>query len=261
MRFVLTVAMITLCMGSSIANAADREKSRAQIETARAALEELKTNAGENKTASADLAAAAKYLDRASIALKQGEKMFGGISDEAEQEIRHQTSMVDLTLKLAASKIERSKIEAELAALSNKTETVRARVKIFDDFRAEIARLKGELANKEKAGKELAALKAEKTSLAAQLEKLTTEKELLEKVKEENEALKKRMSQLKGENDKPTRQPERIGSENPHVQSELKEVETFQAPKPTTIVAPLQEPELHQSLEEIIHQADQPSGK
>jgi DNA repair exonuclease SbcCD ATPase subunit len=258
MRIFMTVAIAALLIGSSIANAADRNKSLAQIETIKAAMDQVKTIVGENKIASSDLDTAAKHLDKASAALKEGEKMFGGISDEAEQEIRHQTSMADLTLKLATSRIERSKIESDLATLSKKTETVKAKVKIFDDLRAEIARLKGEIANNEKAVKELAALNAEKASLAAQVQKLTAETELLDKVKSEKESLQKSFNQLKEENNSLTRQLEKIESTRKSAQP--KAFETVPPPKPASLLSPLTEPEQKPLLEEITIQPDAPSG-
>jgi hypothetical protein len=159
-------------------------------------LNDFKTRAADSKVVAADLDAAGKYLERAAAVLKAGEKMFGGISDEAELDVRHETAMLELTLKLAASKLERARTEAESAALGKKIDTVKARLKIFEDFRAEIARLKEEAAANGKAAKELDKLKTEKVALEEQITKLSALKGQLEAVKEENLKLTRQLEKF-----------------------------------------------------------------
>jgi Rad3-related DNA helicase len=259
MRILLIVAIMALSIGLNSAAAADRDKSLAQIETAKNAIEQLKTKIGDNKIITPELDSATKYLEKALISLKEGEKIFGGVSDEAEQEIRHQTSMVDLSLKLAASKLERSKIEPELAEITRKTSAVKARVKIFDDFKSEITRLKKELADNDKAAKELAALIAEKDNLAAQLDKLKVEKGLLEKIKEENDSLKKSMSRLKSENDNLTRQSDETVPEKLPIQVKPKDI--INAPVTKPVESPLPVPGPQPVVDSMPDQPKQPSDK
>ncbi|GAM09571.1 hypothetical protein OR1_01851 [Geobacter sp. OR-1] len=247
MRILTIIVVLTLFMGSGSAGAADAAKTRALIDTGRTALEDLRGKAGENKAVAADLETAAQYLDRAAAALKGGEKIFGGISDEAEQDVRHQTSLAELTLKLAASRIERAKIEAELDAINKKSEIVKSRVKIFDDLRAEIARLKEAVSANEKAGKGLAALQAERDALAEQVRKLTGENALLEKLRQENDMLRKELSRRQDERAQTT-QPERAGNPQP----DPKELETIPAPQPEPAAVPSPAPDPKPSLEEIV---------
>jgi len=197
MRSIMTIVLATMLMTPHVLRAADRSKSQAQIETAQTALNDFKARAAADATfASSELESAVRYLEKAAAALKAGEKMFGGLSDEAEQDVKHETEMLDVTLKLAATKIERAKIEAESKTLGKKVDAVKAKLKIFDDFRAEIARLKGELATNEKAVKEVEALKAEKGALEAQITKLSTEKGQLDTLKEENLNLTRKLEKF-----------------------------------------------------------------
>jgi chromosome segregation ATPase len=195
MKTALAIAIAAMMCIPHTLYAADKSKSVAQIESARTALHDFKTRAGDSTVVAPDLEEAAKYLERAAAALKAGEKMFGGISDEAELDVRHETALVDLTLKLAASRLERARTEAESAALGKKIDTVKARLKIFDDFRAEIARLKEEVAANGKIAKELEALKGEKKILEEQITKLSALQGQLDAVKEENQKLTRQLEQ------------------------------------------------------------------
>ncbi|MBT0663865.1 hypothetical protein KI809_06075 [Geobacter pelophilus] len=254
MRIAIAAALITFSVGSTFSFAADREGSRLLIEKSQTAVEQMREKAGANKAATADLDTALRYLDKASVALKQGEKMFGGLADEAEQEIRHQATLVELTLKLADSRLERAKTEAELAVLHKKADAVKAKVKVFDDLRGEIARLKDDLAKNDKVGKELAALKAERDALAAQVKQLNTDQELREKLQAENETLKKALGQLQAESKKAA----------PPEQSEItqpkpKEVASPPVKPAPTPVAPEPDAEQKPLLEEIIVQPETPA--
>jgi hypothetical protein len=197
MKTLLTIVLAALILTPHTTPAAERSKSQAQIETAQSALNDFKARAGvDAKLVSTDLENAAGYLAKAAAALKAGEKMFGGLADEAEQDVNHETAMLDVTLKLAATKLERTKIGAELNVLGKKVDAVKAKLKVFDDFRAEIARLKGELATNEKTVKELETLKAEKGALEAQIVKLSTEKRQLDALKEENLRLSRKLEKF-----------------------------------------------------------------
>lgn len=197
MKTILTLVLAAMILTPHTTYAAERGKSQAQIETAQAALNDFKTKAGADASlVSSELESAARYLEKAAAALKGGEKMFGGLSDEAEQDVNHETAMLEVTLKLAATKLERTKIGAELTLLGKKVDAIKAKLKIFDDFRAEIARLKAELATNEKVVKEREALKAEKSALEAQIAKLSAEMTQLEALKEENLRLNRKLENI-----------------------------------------------------------------
>jgi hypothetical protein len=202
MKTFSTIAIAALLLVSSDIHAADRAKSQAQIDSGRTALSDFKAKAGESKIITDELNAAERNLEKAASAQKAGEKMFGGLTDEAEADVRHEMTILDLNLKLAASKLEKSRIGAESAVLGKKIETVQAKVKIFDDFRAEIARLKSELAATEKGGKELEKLKKEKGSMEEQVLDLKKGVKQLETLKAENLKLTSQLEKLQSEQKK-----------------------------------------------------------
>jgi len=202
MRTIVMIAVAALLFVAPGSQAADRVKSQGHIDSARSALNEFKAKVGENKLIAADVSAAEQNLEKAAVAQKAGERMFGGITDEAEADVRHQTALLDLNLKVAASKLEKVRIEAESAVLGKKIDTVQAKVKIFDDFRAEITRLKSELAASEMRAKELEKLKKEKSALEEQLVGVKKEKEALEAVKAENLRLTGQLEKLQAEQKK-----------------------------------------------------------
>lgn len=176
---IMTVAVLLLCLSPLVAAAADKDRTVAMIEAVRLNIGTFKAKAGDSKAASAELGMANSYLGRAEYALEKGKNFLGMVSDEAKQDVRHQTAMAEISLAIGSSRLERSRIEGEAALLAARLEKVKARVKVFDDYRTEIARLKGELAKSSATSKELETLKAEKASLQKQVDKLTAEKELI----------------------------------------------------------------------------------
>jgi uncharacterized protein YigA (DUF484 family) len=199
MRTFLTIATAAFLIVSSDVQAADRARSQAQIDSGRVALNDFKAKAGESKIVADDVNAAERNLEKAATAQKAGEKMFGGLTDEAEANVRHEIALLDLNIKLAASKLEQARIGAESAALGKKIEAVQAKLKIFDDFRSEIARLKSKLADSQKGGRELEILKKEKGSLEEQIIDFKKGKELLETLKAENLKLTSQLEKLQSE--------------------------------------------------------------
>jgi myosin heavy subunit len=274
MRTILTIAVVTILGFPSAGLSADREKSQARIDSARSSLNEFKSNAGESKTIDAEVKAAERNLEKASAAQKAGEKMFGGLSDEAEADVRHEMALLDLNLKLAASKLEKARIEAESAVLGKKIDAVQSKVKIFDDFRAEIARLKEEVASGGKAAKDLDKLKEEKNDLEKQLAKLSGEKDKLGAATAENGALKAQLDAATEENRKLKGQLEKLPTESKAVSPapqksapQLQEVEpqsedmkpaAIEEPQPEVVTAP--PPEIDDaSPQKIVPAEDQES--
>jgi regulator of replication initiation timing len=270
MRTILTIAVVTILGFPSAGLSADREKSQARIDSARSSLNEFKSNAGESKTIDAEVKAAERNLEKASAAQKAGEKMFGGLSDEADADVRHETSLLDLNLKLAASKLEKSKIEAESAVLGKKIDVVQAKVKIFDDFRAEIARLKEEVASTGKAVKEFEKLKGEKISLEEQVAKLSGEMDKLGAATTEISALKVQLTAAIEENRRLKVQQEKLPTESKAVPpapqksaSEIREADpqvedmkpaVIEEPQPEVVTAP--SPEIEDASPQNIAPAD-----
>ncbi len=210
MKAILTLAITAMMLTPLTALTAERAPSQARIEAARSALNDFKARAGDNKAAAGDIDEAASHIDKAVAALKAGEKMFGGVSDEADLDVRHETSLTDLALKRGAARLEQTKIAAESAALAKKIDVVKAKVKIFDDFRSEIARLKKEAAANEKAAKNLDQLKEEKNSLEKQIAQLSADNKKLGTATAEIAALKTQLEAAAAENKKLKGQLEKL---------------------------------------------------
>lgn len=202
MKTILTLAITAMVLAPLAVPAAERAPSQARIEAARSSLNDFKVKAGDIKAATGDIDEAAGHIDKAAAALKAGEKMFGGISDESELDVRHETALADLALKRGTSRLEQAKITAESAALAKKIDAVKAKVKIFDDFRTEIARLKKDAAANEKAQKVIDKLKEEKNTLEEQVARLTADKEKLGAATAELDTLKNRLDAAAAENNK-----------------------------------------------------------
>lgn len=203
MRTIITIAIATLLFATPDTQAAERAKSQGQIDAARSALNEFKAKVGDSKIVDTDIAAAEQNIEKAAAALKAGEKMFGGLTDEADAEVRHQTALSDLNLKVAASRLEKARIDAESTVLAKKIGAVQARVKVFDDYRSEIAKLKEQVAANEKAAKEADQLKADKSALEERIARMTEERKELEGIKAENSRLKNELKKLEAQLNKP----------------------------------------------------------
>jgi regulator of replication initiation timing len=243
MRTILIPAIIAMMLVPLAVPAAERAPSQARIEAARITLNDFKAKAVDSKAAATDIDEAAGHLDKAAAALKAGEKMFGGVSDEADLEVRHETNLADLVLKRGNSRLEQAKIGAESAVLAKKIDVVKAKVKIFDDFRAEISRLKGEVAASGKVGKELDTLKGEKNSLEEQVAKLTGEKEKFGAATAEIGTLKLKLDSVTEENKKLKGHLEKLEADKKRL-TETKVVPP--APKPSA--AQIKEAEPQQEL-------------
>lgn len=211
---VIAVSML-VCMGVSGADAAEKSRSQAQIDSARVMIEGAAAKVGENKAASADLEQARALLKKAEAALEKGRALFGfgGVKPEAEQEIKHYTEMVELAISLAASRIEKTRAEAELGPLDKQMATVKARLKLFDDRKAELQRLKADAAKYQTVAKELEALKADKALLASQLEMLLAERGQADKLKGEQSEMMRKLEELKADNSRLKEQVEKLQAE------------------------------------------------
>lgn len=169
--------LLSICPAPS--NAAEKDISSALIEAARLNIGNLKSRAGDGKLVSTEMGMANSYLGKAEYLLEKGRNFLGTVSEEAQQEIRHQTTLADIAVAVGNSRLERAKVETELASLGARVEKVKARVKVFDDYRSEIARLKAEIARSAASSKALASMKDENASLLKQVEKLAAERDLL----------------------------------------------------------------------------------
>jgi chromosome segregation ATPase len=212
MRLTILMTAMLLCLTSLGAYAAEKGKSQAQIDAVRVTIDAFASKVGDNKDAAGDLAQARSFLKKAEEVLEKGLTLIwlGNVKPEAEQDIAHYTGMAELAVTLAGSHLEKSRAEAELESLTKQTASVKAKLKAFEDRKAELEKLKAEAAKYQGIGKELEGLKAEKAELAKKNEEFKAENsrlnEQLEKLQAERAALAAQLAEAR----KGTPRPEAV---------------------------------------------------
>jgi hypothetical protein len=178
MRFFKILACLTLLFAPLAAQAGEKPKSQIQIEAARAAIDAFTKKSDDNKLVAADLESARGSLKKGEEAFANGRTMFGlgDVSPEAGQEIKFDTDMVELYLTLGQSRIDNAKSAEELTVMSGQVAKMRAKVKVFDDRKAELEKLRSNLVKFDVTVKELAAAKAENVRLTERAEKMESER-------------------------------------------------------------------------------------
>ncbi|HXE96429.1 MAG TPA: hypothetical protein VN642_08490 [Dongiaceae bacterium] len=195
--------LITLCCGSaSIAFAADKPKVLSQLETVRSAVEAAAGKIEGNKEAAADLERAKTALKNADESFKSGKSMFGfgDISPETEKEIKLSVDMAELATATALSRVEFARETAELAAIEKQFAAVKAKLKLFEDRKAELEKLRLEAVACQKTVNEYEVIKAEKAILATQVDQLSAEKGKADKLRIEQLELTHKLDEMKAEN-------------------------------------------------------------
>jgi hypothetical protein len=182
MPFFKILACLTLLIAPLAAQAGEKPKSQVQIEAARAAIDAFTKKSDENKLVAGDLEAARSALKRGEEAFANGRSMFGlgDVNPEAGQEIKFDTDMVELYLTLGQSRIDSAKSAEELTVMSGQVAKMRAKVKVFDDRKAELAKLRTNLVKYDAAVKELVAAKAENVRLTEKAGKMELERKAIE---------------------------------------------------------------------------------
>jgi len=182
MRFFKIVACLTLLIAPLAAQAGEKPKSLIQIEAARAAIDAFTKKSDENKLVAGDLESARSSLKRGEEAFANGRTMFGlgDVSPEAGQEIKFDTDMVELYLALGQSRIDNAKSAEELIVMSGQVAKMRAKVKVFDDRKAELEKLRANLVKFEATMKELGAAKAENVRLVEKAGKMELERKAID---------------------------------------------------------------------------------
>ena len=166
-------------------HAADRAMPESRIESARMALSEFKVTAGDNPAVAADIKYAEQHLDTAILHLKSGGKIFGGVTEAAESDIRHELGLVELSLKNGTVRLDQARSRSEAELLEKKISTVKSKLKVFDDFRAEIAVLTTKTEG----------CQAERKALQGRLDEAGNLREQLEALKKENARLVQQLQQ------------------------------------------------------------------
>lgn len=195
MRNVAVAIGIAACMMTGTVHAADKAEIFSRIESARVGVESFVARTKNNDLVVADVEAARGYLRKAVAAFEGGKQMFGlgGIKPEAEQEIGHCLAMAELNVDLAESRLGAKRNREELAALTPLLDKVRAKVRRFDDRKAEMERLRLDAAKADVLAKEVAQLKVDKALLASQIELLMAERREWEKLKTEHADLARKL--------------------------------------------------------------------
>jgi hypothetical protein len=167
MRIVKLLACLALLLAPLAAHGGDKPKSQSQIEAARAAIEAFTRKADDNKLVTGDLESARTLLKKGEDALANGRAMFGlgDVTPEAAQEIKFATDMVDLHLALGQSRIDHAKAAEELAVMGGLVAKMKAKVKVFDDRKAELEKLRASLVKFDATTRELGEVKAENARL------------------------------------------------------------------------------------------------
>lgn len=206
MKWTYFLLVSTICISTSGALAAEKSKVLIQLDATRSAVETAAGKAEGNKDATADLArarAALKYADESHTA---GKSMFGfgDINPETEKEIKLSVDIADLATATALSRVELVRATAELEAIEKQFTAVKTKLKLFEDRKAELVKLRQEVAACQKTTNELEILKVEKTVLTTKMEQLTAERSRADKLKIEQFELSKKLDELKAENSRLT---------------------------------------------------------
>jgi hypothetical protein len=194
------VALFSLSL--STAFAAEKNKTLLQLEATKSAVETAAAKAEMNKDALVDLDRARTALKQADESIATGKSLFGfgDINPEAEKEIKLAIETAEAATASALSRIETVRASTELDAIEKQFAAVKAKLKLFEDRKAELERLRTESVACQKMSKELEALKDEKTALTAKVAQLSGEQSRADKLKIEQLELTRKVEELKAEN-------------------------------------------------------------
>ncbi len=208
-------AVAACCMTTSSSLAAETNKTILRLEATRSAVIAAASKTEGNKEAAVDLERAATALKNADASLKEGTSMFGfgSMTPEAEKEVKISVDAADIAATTALSRVELVHATAELEELEKQFTTVKAKLKIFDDRKEELERLRREAEACRKISNELEVIKLEKATLAAQVDKLDEERSRADKLKIEQVELTRKMEEMKAENVRLTAQVEKQSAE------------------------------------------------
>jgi hypothetical protein len=202
MKWICFLLVSYSCAAVSITFAAENNKTLIQLDAVRSAVETAAGKSEGNREAAADLERARNALKLADESYKGGKSMFGfgDISPESEKVIKLSVDMADLATATALSRVEFVRAAAELDAIEKQFTVVNGRLKLFEDRKAELDRLRLEVAACQKTGKELENIKIEKAALTYQVEQLAAEQGRADKLKIEQLELSRKMDEMKVEN-------------------------------------------------------------
>ena len=203
----LPPALDGLCSGNN--------KTLVQLDATRSAVETAAGKIEDNKEAAADLERARAALKQADESYSAGKSMFGfgDISPETEKEIKLSVEAADIATLTALSRVEFVRATAEMEAIEKQFTATKAKLKLFEDRKAELERLRLEVAACRKISNELEIIKLEKANLAAQIDQLNAERGRADKLKIEQLELARKMDEMKAENGRLSEQLEKKSAE------------------------------------------------
>ena len=215
MRNIMIMAFMFVLMTAYGVDAAEKSKTLSLIDATRGAIDGFVARAGENKAVAADVELARASLKKAEDAYEKGRQLFGfgDVKPEAELDIKHYAGLAELAISHGSSRIEKARVEVEFEALGKQLAEVKAKVKVFEDRKAEIDKLKADAAKLPIISKELEVIKSEKALLATQVELLMAERGQSDKLKVGNAELTRKIEELKAENARLTEQVEKMKAE------------------------------------------------
>lgn len=202
LKWTHLLLITTFCVSASSALAAEKNKTLIQCDLTRSAVESAAGKVEGNKEAAADLERARAALKYADECYSAGKSMFGfgDISPETEKEIKLAVDMADLATATALSRVEFVRATAELEAIEKQFAAVKAKLKVFEDRKAELDRLRLESAACQKTINELEILKLEKATLSAKVDEITAELGKADKLKIEQLESARKLDELTAEN-------------------------------------------------------------
>lgn len=202
MKFISILLISALGVSVTSAFAADKNQILSQLDATRAAIEKVAGKVDGNKEAAADLDRARAALKNADESFKSGKSMFGfgEINPETEREIKLAVDIAELATVTALTRLEFVTTTAELNAIEKQFTAVKDKLKLFEDRKAELERLRLEVAACQKTGKELETIKTEKAALMTQVEQLAAERSRADKLKIEQLELARKLDEIKAEN-------------------------------------------------------------
>jgi chromosome segregation ATPase len=177
MKRTILILISTVFVLSTGVFAAEKSKILLQLESSQASVDSLAGKVGENREASTSLEKARASLKKASDIFAKGRQMlgfnigFGDLKPEAEEEIKSYLQISDISVATATSRLEKTRASAELETIDKQLASVKAKVKIFEDRKIELEKLKADAAKCQTASKELETLKSENARLSGQIEK------------------------------------------------------------------------------------------
>jgi len=238
MKKCAAILVTILLISGTCAFAAEKSKMQTQIDASRAAVDALAGKVGENREAAAALEQARTSLKKASDILGKGRQVlginlgFGDVKPEAEEEIKNYLGITENAVATAASRLERTRAAAELEAIDKQLTGIKARIKVFEERKAELDKLKADAAKCQAVSKELEALKSEKSTLTMQVELLMAERSKAEKSKGDQADLQFRLDGLKAENSRLSAQVEKQLAEIKSLANQLSETKKSAAQPP-----------------------------